>query len=188
VNARLRGFDKLDHLPRFDPQPAILDIGTGSGAIAVALAKEIAGARVTAMDISRPALVIAARNTLKYNAKIEFVEADILSPVNVGQGKKYDIVVSNPPYIPAREKPEMVAHVVDHEPHGALFVPDDDPLRFYRAIANADLLCDGGELYFEIHENHAVAVCDLLNDSGFAQVETRLDINDKPRMVRCVKV
>lgn len=166
-------------------QPRILDVGTGSGAIAIALGKALPEARITAVDISEAALEIACTNALINNVLIEFINADILSKTPAGE---FDIVASNPPYIPAAERAEMASHVGDHEPGEALFVPDDDPLLFYRAIgekAQGGMLKKGGRLYFEVHENYAEQVAQLLENQRFTAIEIRDDLNEKPRMIRC---
>ncbi len=171
--------------------PRILDIGTGSGAIAIALAKRLPRARVMGIDISPEALEYARQNNEKHSAGVELIEADILdektlSTFNFQLSTKFDTIVSNPPYIPAAEKERMAANVAEHEPPGALFVPDDDPLLFYRAIARLARRClaPGGELYFETHELTAERAVETVRAEGFAQVELRRDINDKPRMIR----
>ena len=131
---------------------SVLDAGTGSGCIAISLALALKFPEVTAVDISEKALEVARRNAAALNARnIDFVCCDMLDmPVEVG---KYDIIVSNPPYIAESEKAGMDRNVLDYEPSGALFVPDDDPLRFYKALSRfgADALKPGGRLYFEIN-------------------------------------
>jgi len=161
----------------------ILDIGTGSGAIAISLAKMVKEAKVTAVDISKEALTIAARNAERLGVKVEFVEADALGDLShLGE---FDIIVSNPPYIPQSDIMDMRKNVVDFEPHMALFVPDDDILRFYRATAdNAQkMLSDSGSLWFEIYEKAGEEICTMLCEKGFAQNELIEDTNLKPRMV-----
>jgi release factor glutamine methyltransferase len=168
-----------------DGRPAILDIGTGSGAIAIALARRLPEARVTAIDVSPEALRWARENNVRTGAGVEIVEADIFDWS--GNGGRWDVIVSNPPYIPAAERAGMARNVVGWEPGSALFVPDDDPLVFYRAVARFSRrhLTAGGALYFEIHESAAGDVARLLLSEGFEGVDTRRDINDKPRMIRC---
>ena len=163
----------------------ILDIGTGSGAIAIALAKRLPGSRVTAIDISPEALRYARLNNERTGAGVNFLEADILDPgLDPGAGP-YDVIVSNPPYIPAAEKKQMAANVTEYDPATALFVPDDDPLIFYREIARFARrgLAPGGALWFETHERAADGVVELLKAEGFGEVELRNDINSKPRFV-----
>ncbi len=171
--------------PRKNETTNILDIGTGSGAIAIALAKRLPQAHITAIDISPEALKCARQNSESKKTGIRLLRADILdSELELG---KFDAIVSNPPYIPASERSQMADNVVRYEPATALFVPDDDPLLFYRAIAGfaRRSLVPGGALYFEIHENAAENVAGLLACEGFTEVKVREDINSKPRMVRC---
>lgn len=161
----------------------ILDIGTGSGAIAITLAKLVKESKVVAIDISRQALYIAERNAKQLGAEVEFVEADALGDLShLGE---FDIIVSNPPYIPQRDIVDMRRNVVDFEPHTALFVPDDDILRFYRATAdNAQrMLREGGSLWFEIYEKAGEEVCAMLREKGFSATQLFEDANAKPRMV-----
>lgn len=161
----------------------ILDVGTGSGAIAVSLAAEVPEAEVVAVDISTEALAIAEENGRRNGVNVSFVEADALGDMSALG--RFDVIVSNPPYIPQSDIDSMHRNVVDYEPHGALFVPDDDALRFYRAIArNAlSMLAEGGELWFEIYEKYHAEVCRMLLDMGFAEAECYEDANLKPRMV-----
>lgn len=161
----------------------ILDVGTGSGAIAIALAKMVSEAEVVAIDISTEALAIAQRNGEKLGAEVEFVEADALGDLShLGE---FDIIVSNPPYIPQSDIVDMRKNVVNFEPHTALFVPDNDHLKFYRAIArSADkMLREEGELWFEIYEKASVEMCEMLCEEGFSHNEVIEDANLKPRMV-----
>lgn len=169
---------------------SLLDIGTGSGAIAVALAHRLGEASVDAIDISSSALEVAQRNAAANMVEVRFMQGDILEPLSEAMlNERYDIIVSNPPYIPAAEVALMRDNVTKHEPSGALFVPDNDPLLFYRTIGERALgmLKEGGALYFEIHEGYADEVCKLLEEQGFSAVECRNDINDKPRMVKCLR-
>ncbi len=161
----------------------ILDIGTGSGAIAIALAKFVKDAEVVAVDISPEALKIAEHNAERLGVKVEFVEADALG--DLGALGTFDVIVSNPPYIPQSDLVDMRKNVVDFEPHTALFVPDDDILKFYRATAeNAQtMLREGGSLWFEIYEKAGDELCTMLREKGFAQTELIEDANLKPRMV-----
>jgi release factor glutamine methyltransferase len=165
----------------------ILDIGTGSGAIAITMAKNLSTAAVTAIDISQDALAFAHRNNELTGADVVIREGDALdSGLELG---RFDVIVSNPPYIPTRERGGMAANVTAYEPEAALFVPDADPLVFYRAIAKFAhrSLEAGGALYFEIHEQMAHRVANLLVRDGFVEVEIREDLNSKPRMVRGYK-
>lgn len=161
----------------------ILDVGTGSGAIAIALAKLVKDSEVVAVDISREALTIAERNAERLDVNVKFVEADALSDLSAL--REFDIIVSNPPYIPQSDIIDMRKNVVNYEPHTALFVPDNDILRFYRATAeNAQkMLRQGGSLWFEIYERAGEEICSMLREKGFTQTELFEDANAKPRMV-----
>lgn len=161
----------------------ILDIGTGSGAIAVALAVKT-DCDVAAVDISSEALSIATANATRNGAKVDFARVDILSEMPCG---RYDIIVSNPPYVPASDKDTMSRNVLDYEPALALFVSDDDPLVFYRTIAQVGrkILNDNGLLFFEIYEHYAAATVAMLSEQGYKEIEVRRDIHSKERMIRC---
>lgn len=164
------------------PHSRILDIGTGSGAIAISLAHKILGAEVVAVDISREALAVAKENAERLGVSVQFVEADALGDLTaLGT---FDVIVSNPPYIPQSDIATMHRNVVDFEPHLALFVPDDDALCFYRSIArNAyRMLSEGGSLWFEIYEKFGEEVCAELRDAGFTRYEIQIDSNLKPRI------
>lgn len=164
--------------------PEIIDIGTGSGAIAISLALDIPKSKVTAIDISPGALETAHRNSLKLGAEnINFVECDILSCDTLPG--MYDIVVSNPPYVLESEKNLMCDNVLKFEPHSALFVADNSPLIFYEKIADLayDSLKVGGTIYFEINERFGVETCDMLTTKGFKNAKVIDDMFDKPRIV-----
>ncbi len=162
----------------------ILDVGTGSGCIALALKSRLPEAMLTAVDISEEALAIARENSRQLGLEVDFRGADALALESDFPTEAFDVVVSNPPYIPQSELAEMRRNVTHYEPHGALFVPDDDPLRFYRAIARSArrLLADGGSLWFEIHERYAGEMIAMLHDEGYADNRLLYDINQKPRM------
>lgn len=166
----------------------ILDIGTGSGAIAVSLAKFLPQAEVAAMDISEVALDYASRNAAANGVKVRVVQDDALSDW-AGAFEELDVVVSNPPYVPASDRASMHRNVRDYEPELALFVPDDDLLRFYRSIADGATraLRTGGALYFEIYEGAAEQMIEMLTERGWTDIELRRDFNDKNRMIRCRK-
>lgn len=169
---------------RCDTALKILDVGTGSGAIAVSLSC-LLDAEVTATDISAGALAVARRNAVANGADVQFVLHDILRDELTADG--YDMVVSNPPYIPTSQIEVMRDNVLNFEPHTALFVDDSDPLLFYRVIAEkaGRALRKGGLLFFEINEIYGEQTCSMLTEMGFVEVECRLDFNDKPRMIRC---
>ncbi len=161
----------------------ILDIGTGSGCIAIALKKALPEATITALDISPDALKIAANNASTLKAAIEFVPLDILNAAFLpGQ---YDVIVSNPPYIPIQEMEHMELQVTAHEPNIALFVPNDEPLVFYKSIARLAKLHLGtnGQLFFEIHYDQGEAMVNLLEEMDF-HAELRTDLFGKDRMIR----
>lgn len=165
------------------PGARILDVGTGSGAIAVSLAKSVAGADVVAVDISDVALEIAARNAANNGVDVTFVKADALA--DMSHLGVFDIVVSNPPYIPQSDIVEMGRNVVDFEPHTALFVDDNDALCFYRSIAQNSLtmLREGGGLYFEIYEQFGAQIAAMLEQMGYRDIVVAKDIFGKERMV-----
>lgn len=165
------------------PRAKILDVGTGSGAIAVALAKSIDGAKVTAVDISDVALEIAAENAERNGVNIAFYKADALGDMSsLGE---FDIIVSNPPYIPQSDIVRMERNVVDYEPHTALFVADDDALCFYRSIAQngVKMFRKGGALYFEIYEQFGKQIRQMLEQMGYKDIVVAKDIFGKERMV-----
>lgn len=165
----------------------LMDIGTGSGAIAVSLAKLIEGARVTAVDVSEDALAVASENAAANDAKVEFVRADIFAYEPTPES--LDVVVSNPPYIPESERSQMARNVVGYEPSLALFVPDHSPIMFYERIADVAraTLVAGGALYFEVHERYASEVAECLVCRGFVEVEVIEDFFSKPRIVSARK-
>ena len=165
---------------------AILDIGTGSGCIPIALSKNLPGATVEGWDISAEALTVARENAKMNQVKIDFNYTDILNLNFTDKQPKYDIIVSNPPYVMASEQPSMPKNVIEYEPHVALFVPDTDPLIFYSTIADLAInqLKPGGKLYFEINEQFGNETIDLLSFKGFKNIIVRKDINGKVRMIR----
>ncbi len=167
-----------------DPN-AILDIGTGSGALAIALARIYPDADITTLDISDQAREIARENCDRLAPRVSVEMGDAVAGVERYVDGEFDIILSNPPYIPASEATTMRSNVTKYEPHIALFVDDDDPLIFYRAIARSahQLLREGGRLYFEIHENFADHTARMLAKEGYRGVRIRRDINDKARMI-----
>jgi release factor glutamine methyltransferase len=176
-------------LLRGKPGPTVLDIGTGSGCIAITIQKKRPDARVFAVDISADALAVAAENARNLQAAVSFEQGDILDPAFECSAGALDLVVSNPPYIPYSESPLLPEHVIRHEPELALFAPETDPLCFYRRIGAwaADHLKPGGWLLFEINEFRADGVADILRQLGYAQVEIYPDLSGAPRIARgCV--
>ena len=166
------------------PHPSILDIGTGSGCIAITVALALPQARVTAWDISTDALAIAAGNAHRLGASIRFEHQDALSAPD--DEERWDVIVSNPPYICDRERADMSDNVLSYEPELALFVPDSDPLLFYRAIARyaSKALKPGGRLLFETNTAYVLEVAQAMADEGFTAIEVRNDCFGKPRMVK----
>ena len=170
------------------PSLRILDLCTGSGCIAIALKKLIPAATVTAIDLSTEALAIAQENATKLSADVRFLADDVLQGVPQLGDKQFDIIVSNPPYIPISEREAMHINVTNFEPAMALFVEDNDPLIFYREIARIakSRLTERGALLFEIHELLADETLQMLQSEGF-EAELRHDFLNKPRMICCHK-
>lgn len=166
------------------PHPSILDIGTGSGCIAITVALALPQARVTAWDISTDALTIAAGNAHRLGASVRFEHQDALSAPD--DEACWDVIVSNPPYICDKERADMSDNVLSYEPELALFVPDNDPLLFYRAIARyaSKALKPGGRLLFETNTAYAHEVAQTMANEGFTAIEVRNDCFGKPRMVK----
>lgn len=162
----------------------ILDVGTGSGCIAVSLSKELPEAQVTAWDVSEEALAIARGNNEMWQTSVEFLLCDVLTCQPTAQ-ERYDVIVSNPPYILEAEKQDMERNVLDWEPSLALFVPDTDPLRFYRRIAELaqEMLAPGGRLYFEINRAFGKATVVMLCEQGYSNVHIQKDISGNDRFV-----
>ena len=175
----------------------VLDIGTGSGCIAIALKKAAPHWQVTGLDISEEALAVAKENATRNKVEVNWLQADILSPIANSSLPIADIIVSNPPYICNSEKKDMDARVLDYEPHSALFVPDTDPLLFYRQIASlalqfstgvaelqrSDLQAQPIYLFFEINEAYGNEVCAMMEQMGYTDVQLKNDMYGKPRMV-----
>jgi len=170
------------------PVTRLLDIGTGSGCIPIAIKKKCPGWDVHALDISAPALLVAQKNAADLQTPITFYQIDILGELQWPPLPIFDIIVSNPPYITEAESKAMQANVTRYEPHTALFVPDDDALLFYRQIARFALrhLRPEGLLFFEINEAFGAEVCHLLSDNGFTGIELKTDMQGKHRMVKAV--
>ncbi|GGG42869.1 peptide chain release factor N(5)-glutamine methyltransferase [Bizionia arctica] len=170
----------------------ILDIGTGTGCIAISLAKNLPNARVYAIDVSKEALNIAKQNTELNQIEVQFIEADILNIDSWNlefDNLKFDIIVSNPPYVRNLEKIEIKNNVLKHEPHLALFVEDSNPLQFYEAIANFAMvnLKEKGLLFFEINQYLGNETKQLLHNKGFTDLELKLDIFGNNRMLKALK-
>ncbi len=174
-----------DH--RSDEGCKILDIGTGSGCIPISLAHSMIGAELEAWDISDGALEVARRNADRNDVNVLFSKQNVLEAVP--SASHYDVIVSNPPYITEKEKVDMEANVLDWEPSIALFVPDSDPLLFYRKIAELGLkmLVPGGSLYFEINRAYGAMMKSMLENMGYKHVELRKDMFGNDRMIKAIK-
>lgn len=168
-------------------KPSILDIGTGSGCIPISLKKNLPNAHISAIDISPEAIQTAKINAQLNEVQIDFIEADILNyPQRTTQNLQ--LIVSNPPYVTPADKAQMHLNVVDYEPHTALFVSQDDPLLFYKAIADFVVanLAPNGMLFLEINESYGQETIDLLNSKGFKNIELKKDMSGRDRMIKAV--
>ena len=170
---------------RLNTSNTILDIGTGSGCIAIAIKRKLPGADVYAIDISEEALKVAEKNADENDATINFIQSDILDETQWTGLPSFDLIVSNPPYIPITEKHKMQDHVTKFEPHLALFVPHEDPLIFYKAIARfaKKKLLPGGKVYVEMHEDFATQVVEVFNS---LQTEIIKDMQGKDRILKAL--
>jgi release factor glutamine methyltransferase len=169
------------------PALSVLDVGTGSGCIPLALCQELQPTRTVAVDVSAEALEVARRNAIRYGCEIDFQQLDILTQTPSGLlAQTLDVLVSNPPYVLENERPLMRPNVLNYEPATALFVPDQDPLLFYRRIAElgVTLLRPGGAVYFEVNEQYAAEVVALLMNLGYTEATAQQDMFGKNRMVR----
>jgi len=168
-----------------DQRFRLIDIGTGSGCIAIALKKYFPNWDVWALDQSDGALSIAQKNAVLLDTEIHFIASDILKIAKSDHLPAFDLIISNPPYIPSADKSEMDDRVLDHEPHSALFVTNEDPLQFYKAIiAFSDHhLLRGGMLFFETHEMYAQEVAALMEENGFENIAVKKDLQEKERIV-----
>jgi release factor glutamine methyltransferase len=164
----------------------IFDVGTGSGCIPIALKKKLPGATVYSCDVSEGALNMARKNASALKADVDFFQMDILDPGTWASISLLNIIVSNPPYIPLNERSLMHANVIDYEPHLALFVEDNDPLIFYRTIAELGTkkLSSPGKVYVEVHEDLAKDVAEIFTKSNYHSVEIKKDMQGKERMIR----
>ncbi len=182
-------FDKKSNEADETSKLKILDVGTGSGCIALALKNQMPKAEVWGCDVSDEALNIARRNGSELNIRVDFQGVDFLDFAQQRTLPTVDIVVSNPPYIPGRDKNSMQLHVLNFEPHKALFVPNEDELIFYKALANfgKERLYDNGCIYAEVHENFCQSVVALFENEAYRNVEIKKDMQGKERMVKAVK-
>ena len=173
----------IQHLKQKN-QKKLLDIGTGSGCISISLKKNIPEINITSVDLSTKAIEIASENADNHQIKIYFKVLDFLDENSWQNLDAYDVIISNPPYIPNVEIQSMDKHVTEFEPHLALFVPDEDPLIFYKAILRfaKNHLNKNGNIFLETHENFADEVCSLFKDAGY-EATVKNDLFDKPRMV-----
>jgi release factor glutamine methyltransferase len=188
-DVKAAGLDVFERKPMKADETAklkILDVGTGSGCIALALKKTMARAEVWGCDKSEEALNIARRNGSALDIRIDFQGVDFLDAAQQKQLPTSDIIVSNPPYVPLKDKETMQANVVGFEPHMALFVPNDDALLFYKALAQfgKERLHKNGSIYMEIHENLGNAVVELFRKEGYTAIELKKDMQGKDRMVK----
>ena len=167
----------------------VLDVGTGSGCIAVTLASDLYNSAVTAWDISGDALLIARENVHQWQVRVELKMEDVLHPSASAMQQQFDVIVSNPPYICEKERTAMAKNVLAYEPETALFVPDDDPLRFYRAIAEYGLqvFSEEGTLYFETNPIYINKVKEMLSSLGYKQIEEREDQFGKLRFIKAIR-
>jgi release factor glutamine methyltransferase len=163
-----------------------LDIGTGSGCIAISLKKNLPNTKVTAIDISPEALHTAKQNAVINEVEVDFIHDDILNTKFEIGHSKFEIIISNPPYVTLEDKLQMHQNVTGFEPHNALFVPEHDPLIFYKAIADfaVEHLEDKGLLFFEINENFGKETVELLSGKGFINIELSKDMSGRDRMVK----
>jgi len=168
------------------PFSHLLDVGTGTGCIAITLQKKLDSVKAEAMDISSDALMIAKQNAVANEADIAFIQADILGYEGI---ESYDLIVSNPPYITPKERQEMHHNVLGYEPELALFVTEENPLIFYKSIADFAVrhLDARGFLFFEINEYLGKEMIEMLEDKGFANIHLKKDMQGKDRMIRCNK-
>ncbi|MGI9594153.1 MAG: peptide chain release factor N(5)-glutamine methyltransferase [Patiriisocius sp.] len=178
----------LSHFQNQDAVLDILDIGTGSGCIAVTLAKNLPRASISALDISHKAIALAKKNAINNQVSVSFSDQDILDTKSLE--KNYDVIVSNPPYVRQQEKKAMHTNVLAYEPSNALFVSNEDPLLFYRKIAQLAIvsLKANGWLYFEINEYLSLEMESLLDEIGFMNIEIKNDFRAVPRMIKCQKL
>lgn len=167
------------------PNAVIMDMGTGSGCIAISLKKHLTGATITGCDISEKALHVARENAMRNKTAIGLIQLDMLKPAVKELFPPTDLIVSNPPYVTEKEKIRMKENVINFEPHSALFVPDNDPMKFYRALIafGKQHLKDGGRQFWEINESYGNECISLMKQHGFINIELRRDINGKDRMI-----
>lgn len=168
----------------------VLDIGTGSGCIAITIKKEMPDTSVTGIDVSQRALEVAIRNAMELNSHVTFKKIDFLKQMDLLQARKYDLIISNPPYIDASEKEAMTDSTVLHEPHIALFPEHSDALIFYRKLATkaSGLLKESGKVLVEMNEFSSGEILSIFKDSSLVEVEVREDLQGKPRMLKAERM
>lgn len=181
--------DRIVQENRQQPRLQVLDIGTGSGCIALALAANLPEAQVWGLDVSEAALAVAKQNAQELQLPVQWLQTDILTQEPPLPLHTLDILVSNPPYVLEQEREQMRRNVLDYEPHTALFVPDHDALLFYRRIAQVgrELLRLGGKLYFEINEQFGTQTAGMLAQEGYGNIRIHHDIFGKQRMVQAIR-
>ena len=181
----------IDDFKSSEKKLRILDVGTGSGCIAISLASAFKNGQISALDLSPEALKIARMNAAINSFDVQFIEADILSdtPHSLFEKESFDIIVSNPPYVRHLEKKDMSSNVLDHEPKTALFVEDDNPLKFYRAINQfgRSHLKPKATIYFEINQYLGEEMRELMQSLGFQDIELRKDMFGNDRMLKAIK-
>jgi len=179
----------LTSVDKSQPEINILDIGTGSGCIAISLKKNLSKAQVSAIDISTGALDVAKQNAVLNEVEVKFIEADILNPSNFNLQPVIEIIISNPPYVTLYDKSQMHTNVTDFEPHTALFVPEDNPLLFYKAIADfaVEKLKPNSLLFLEINESLGIETVEMLKIKGFKNIELRKDMSGRDRMIKATR-
>ena len=168
------------------PTTRILDVGTGSGCIAISLKKALPTCEIHACDLSSGALTVARRNATTLETPVQFHQLDFLDPARRTALPPVQVIVSNPPYIPLRDKSTMAPHVLHYEPHMALFVSDQDPLVFYRALAEfgREKLQPGGTVFAETHEELAAATGNIFRQTGYSSITVKKDMQGKDRMIK----
>lgn len=176
-------------LDNIKPAPRIADLGTGSGCIAIALAENIPGCEVHALEVDKMALQTAEKNSQKYGGKVHFHLGDLLDETSIDSSMLFDIIVSNPPYVTGEDRLMMAKQVVDYEPDKALFVPDDDPLIYFRAIARlaGRQLAGDGTIWVEINEKLGKQTASVFEQAGFCDISILKDIHGKDRFIKSSK-
>jgi release factor glutamine methyltransferase len=179
--------NEFSALPKKTDYPVrILEVGTGSGCIPITLKKKLLTVELTSCDVSEAALHVAKKNSSTFETDINYLHLDFLNRTEWARIPSVDCIISNPPYVCAIEKETMRPNVLRYEPEQALFVPDQDPLIFYRAMADfgKDKLENSGRIYVEINENLAIEIASLFSAEGYSEIEIRMDMQGKQRMIK----